>query len=115
MNLHPQLKNPTFYIMILSDALIFVLAIVLAYLFRFEFSLDSNNIQQVKTVITWIVPLKIIIFFSFSIYRGMWRYTSISDFWLLARASLLSTLLIMATLLYINRFIGYSRAVFIVD
>ena len=27
MNLHPQLKNPKFYIVILSDALIFVLAI----------------------------------------------------------------------------------------
>jgi hypothetical protein len=34
MNLHPQLKNPNVYIMILSDALIFVFAIVLAYLFR---------------------------------------------------------------------------------
>ena len=115
MKINPQFKNPTFYIMILSDALMFVFAIVLAYLFRFEFSLDSNYIQQVKTVIIWIVPLKIIVFFALGIYRGMWRYTSISDFWLLARASLLSTLLIMAILLYTNRFFGYSRAVFIVD
>ena len=45
MNLHPQLQNPKFYIMILSDALIFVLAIVLAYLFRFEFALDSNDMR----------------------------------------------------------------------
>lgn len=45
MNLHSQLKSPKFYIVILSDALIFVLAIVLAYLFRFELALESNDMR----------------------------------------------------------------------
>lgn len=115
MKIYPQLKNPKFYIMILSDALIFALAIVLAYLFRFEFSFNHVNIQQVQNLIIWIVPLKFLIFLSSGLYRGMWRYTSIRDFWLLARACLLATLLILAIILYLNRFEGYSRAVFIAD
>jgi FlaA1/EpsC-like NDP-sugar epimerase len=45
----------------------------------------------------------------------MWRYTSIRDFWLLARACLLSTLLILAVILYMGNFQGYSRAIFIID
>ena len=115
MNLHPRLKNPNFYIMILSDTLIFVFAIVLAYLFRFELSFDRINITQIKGLLIWMVPLKLIIFVSAGLYRGMWRYTSVRDFWLLARACLLSTLLIMVIILYVNRFEGYPRAVFIAD
>ena len=115
MKFHPQLKNLKFYLMIFSDGIFFVIALVAAYLFRFEFSFNRINIQQIQNLIIWIVPLKFLIFLSSGLYRGMWRYTSIRDFWLLARACLLATLLIMAIILYLNRFVGYSRAVFIVD
>ena len=115
MNLHFQLKNPKFYLIIFSDAFFFVIALVAAYLFRFELSLDSANIQQIQNLIIWIVPLKLIIFFSSGLYRGMWRYTSVRDFWLLAQACFLATVIIMVIILTINRFEGYSRAVFIVD
>ena len=115
MNWHPQLKNPKFYLIIFSDAFFFIIALVAAYLFRFEFSLASANIKQIQNLIIWVVPLKLIIFLSSGLYRGMWRYTSIRDFWLLARTSLLATLIIISIILYLNRFEGYSRAVFIVD
>ena len=110
-----QLKNRNFYIMILSDAIIFVMAIVLAYLFRFEFVLDSNNTRQILFLILWMIPLKIIVFLAFGIYRGMWRFTSIKDFWLLAQACALSLLLVMVIILFAERFAGYSRAVFVID
>jgi FlaA1/EpsC-like NDP-sugar epimerase len=101
--------------MIFSDGLIFALSIVVSYLLRFEFSLSPFYIQQIKTVLLWIIPLKIIVFIFSGIYRGMWRYTSIRDFWLLARACLLSTLLILAVILYISGFKGYSRSIFFMD
>lgn len=115
MNVHPQLKNPKFYFMILTDAAFFALAIVIAYGFRFEFSLSPERVQQIKSLIIWIVPLKFILFLVSGLYRGMWRYTGIHDFWLLARTTVLSTLLIISVILYMNRFEGYSRAVFILD
>jgi FlaA1/EpsC-like NDP-sugar epimerase len=115
MNLHPQLKNYNFYLMIASDALIFVIALVGAYLFRFELSFGYVHINQIQNLILWIVPLKSFVFFSLGLYRGMWRYTSIRDLWLLTKASLLSSLLILAAILYVSRFEGYSRAVFIAD
>jgi FlaA1/EpsC-like NDP-sugar epimerase len=115
MRFHPQLKNPKFYLMLVSDAIIFVIALVVSYLFRFEFTLSQNSIDQIQTIILWLVPLKIVVFASLGVYRGMWRYTSVRDFWLLAQASLLSTLLIMMSILYSNGFYGFSRSVFVVD
>ena len=110
-----QLRNPKFYLMFLSDVFIFISALIAAYLFRFDFSLSPIYIGQIKTVLLWIVPLKILVFLSSGIYRGMWRYASIRDFWLLARTCLLSTLLILAVILYMSGFQGYSRAIFILD
>jgi FlaA1/EpsC-like NDP-sugar epimerase len=115
MNFYLQFKNPKLYLMILSDAFLFALAIVIAYLLRFELSISHFYFQQAKTVIVWVVPLKLIVFISFGIYRGMWRYTGIRDFWLLAQACFVSTLLILAVILYISGFHGYSRAIFIAD
>jgi hypothetical protein len=40
---------------------------------------------------------------------------SIRDFWLLARACLLSTLLVLALILFMSGFRNYSRAIFILD
>ena len=113
--MHRQLKNPKLYLMILSDALLFAIALTVAYLFRFEFSLDHVDINQIKTILIWLIPLKLIVFFSFGLYRGMWRYTSVRDFWRLAQACFISMLLIMAVILYLYRFHGFSRAVFLMD
>ncbi len=113
--LYQQLKNPKFYFIVFSDAILFVIALVAAYLFRFEFFLDAARIHQIQNLLIWVVPFKLFMFFSFGLYRGMWRYTSTHDFWLLARTSFLATLIIIFVILYLNRFEGYSRAVFITD
>jgi len=101
--------------MILADSAIFVFALSAAYLFRFEFTLRQEEFLQIKTVLLWVVPLKLFVFFGFGLYRGMWRYTSIRDFWSLVQACLVSTLLVMAMLLFVYRFEGYSRAVYLLD
>ncbi len=113
--MHRQLKNLKFYFMIFSDSAIFMFALLAAYLIRFEFVLRQPDILQLRNLILWIVPLKLFTFFVFSLYRGMWRYTSVGDFWKLIRACIVSTLLIMAIILIIYRFEGFSRAVFILD
>ncbi len=110
-----QLSNPKFYFMILSDAAIFTFTLVVAYLIRFEFSLNQADIWQLRELLLWVVPLKSFIFFMLGLYRGMWRFTSVRDFWKLAQACLIAMLLIMAIVLFIYRFAGYSRAIFVID
>jgi FlaA1/EpsC-like NDP-sugar epimerase len=115
MELKTQLKNPRLYFVILCDLLIFIIALIAAYLFRFEFILDAGEMHNIKTLLLWIVPLKLAVFIFFGMYKGMWRYTSLNDLWQLAKACFLSSLLILAVILYVTRFEGYSRAVFIID
>jgi len=113
--MYSQFKNPNFYLMIMTDAILFVVALYLSYFFRFDFIVPSINFNQIGNLLFWIVPLKFTIFFSIGLYRGMWRYTSVRDFWLLAQACFMSMILIMAVILVFNRFEGYSRSVFIAD
>lgn len=114
MKIH--LKTPHFYLMLLGDAILFAGALVLAYLFRFEFSLDAFFAQQLRRIWIPILLVKLCTFFLFGLYKGMWRYTSARDFWRLLQASATSTLLIMAFIFVFYRFEGgYSRAVFLMD
>ena len=110
-----QLKNPRLYLMISGDAALFVLAHLMAYCLRFDFVLPQAEIQRIQIVLPWLVPLKLIFFFGFGLYRGMWRYTSVRDFWHLVQASTVSMLLSMTVLLYLYRFGDFSRAVFLMD
>ncbi|MRR18085.1 MAG: polysaccharide biosynthesis protein [Deltaproteobacteria bacterium] len=113
--MNPQFKNPKFYLMIVSDIILFIVSLFLSYLIRFEFVYAHVNIEQVIDLLLWIVPLKFVIFFAAGLYRGLWRFTGVRDLWLLCGACLLSTLLILVIMLFANRFIGYSRGVFIAD
>ena len=113
--MHRQFKNPKLYLMLFTDLAIFVAALLLAYLFRFEFTLKPEIVLQLGHLLPWIVPLKLIVFSLFGLYRGMWRYTSVRDFWLIAQATVISSLLVTFIMIYLNRFQGYSRAVFIID
>ncbi len=101
--------------MILCDAALFAAAFYVAHLFRFDFDIDPHFFLQFQNTLVWLIPLKVAIFFALGLYHGMWRYTSIRDFGHLFQASALSTLLIMAIILYVYRFQGFSRAVFLMD
>jgi FlaA1/EpsC-like NDP-sugar epimerase len=113
--MNQQLRNKHFYYMVAGDAVLFLLAHVVAYVIRFEFAPNEKEILQCLVVLPWLVPLKIAVFFMFGLYRGMWRYTSVRDFWKLVQACLVSVLMIMAISLSVYRLEGFSRAVYILD
>lgn len=115
MFIKAQLKNPHFYFMILTDMVLFAMALYGSYLIRYEMLPEPVPFWQIFQLLLWIVPLKVLIFFLFGLYQGMWRYTSVRDFWALGRACLVSTILVILILLAAKRFVGYSRAVFVVD
>ena len=110
-----QLKNKNFYIILAADAVIMSLSLLFAYLLRFEFALNDNMAQQVVITLAWMIPLKIAVFFWFRVYRGMWRYIGLSDIWLLLKAASTASLLTVALLIFVFRFEGYPRSVFIID
>ena len=110
-----QLRNPRLYAMALLDMTMFSLAFLGAYLLRFEFELSADSLYQVASILPWLIVVKLGVFFSFGLYRGMWRYSGLHDIWSLGHATLLASLLIISFILILHRFQGFSRAVFFLD
>ena len=101
--------------MLLFDTAIFVLALMVAYLLRFDFRLPQISIDQIFLLLPFLIPLKLTVFFSLRLYRGIWRYFSIEDTWRLVYASLFSTLLTITFIVYVHGFAGFPRSVFVMD
>src|SRR5665811_574452 len=64
---------------VLHDAVAAVLAWNLAYLLRFNFELPTNFAAELQQTLYWVVPLELVIFWRFNLYRGIWRYASTAD------------------------------------
>ncbi|MBY0575296.1 MAG: polysaccharide biosynthesis protein [Gallionellaceae bacterium] len=64
---------------VLHDAAAAALAWCFAYLLRFNFELPANFAAELQQTLFWVVPLQVIIFWRFNLYRGIWRYASTTD------------------------------------
>ena len=110
-----QLKNRNLYLVLATDAFIFIASLTFAYLLRFDFSPDSQYWHLFIVSLCILVPCKMAFFFISGLYQGMWRYTDIRDSWRLFRAVLMAEILAIALLSWYSRFTGYPRAVFVID
>ena len=110
-----QFNNRRFYFILAADLVIFATAFVGAYLLRFDFTLEPFYRGQILRLIPFLLPGKILIFFLFGMYRGMWRYTSLNDLRRLVQASLLTMLFYVPAILYIHGSHGIPRSVFLLD
>ena len=104
-----------FYVILGTDILLLATSLFFAYLIRFDLALPAHMLINVKSTFALVILIKISCFFYFDLYRGMWRYTSISDLINVIKAAGLSTLIVICLLLFSNRFEGFSRAVFVID
>jgi len=110
-----NLKNRHFYFMLAAEAACFALALGASYLLRFDFRLPEAYATQLAAMLIITLPLKLGVFLSLGLYRGMWRYTSLADFRRLGEAVLLSSALLVAVVAFRYGFTGFSRAVLLMD
>jgi FlaA1/EpsC-like NDP-sugar epimerase len=71
--------NPHTLIAILHDILAAAIVWFLAYLLRFNFDIPPLYRQECWHTMLWVVPLQCLVFYGFSLYRGVWRYASVTD------------------------------------
>lgn len=112
--LYHLLQRKNFWIILSIDILLIILAHTCAYLIRFDFEI-TYQISQIISLVPLLILIKIPVFFSLGLYRGMWRFTSIEDLFNIAKATALSSSIIILSVLYLNRFSGFSRSVFLMD
>ncbi|MBU4148814.1 MAG: hypothetical protein KKB52_00515 [Candidatus Omnitrophica bacterium] len=97
------------------DFILICAAYVTAYLLRFEGILVAQNQELIVRSLPIIVIIKYLVFFKFGLYRGIWRYVSIRDLINIFKAVTVASVISAVAVLFMWRFHGFSRTVFIMD
>jgi len=99
------------------EVLLDVVLITLAYwsAYAINFSPSDPAWKLFVRSLPVVIFMKMSVFLFMGIYRGLWRYTSMSDLILFGKAVALSTVASVLVLLFAFRFAGFSRTVFVVD
>ena len=100
---------------VLVDFVLICASYVIAHSLRFEANITPDLENLILQSLPWIIVVKMLCFFLCGLYRGVWRYASVTDLVNIFRAVTLGSVFSALTLLYLWRFQGYSRAVFIID
>ncbi len=116
MNYFTRFKEKNFLLLLLSDILIIIISFYSSILFRFDFqiSYEINSLLNYQNL-ALIIILKIFCFRLFSLYRGMWRYTSVWDMINIIKANTLSSALMVIIIYNTIGFQIISRSIFIID
>ena len=61
------------------DAIAAAVAWYLAYWLRFNFDIPDSYTHSWVVSLAFVVPLQTAVFWHFGLYRGMWRFASLSD------------------------------------
>ena len=116
MNYIKNLMNRNLLLMIFGDLIIVLSALYLSILFRYDFviPIEFNKLLNFQNL-GLIVITKIFCFRLFSLYRGMWRYTSIWDMFNILKANILATICLIFLVSYFRGFENISRSLFLID
>ena len=71
--------NPRTLAAFLHDLVAAALAWILAFLLRFNFDIPHEFAVSAVQSLCWVLPLFGVLFFAFGLYRGLWRFASLSD------------------------------------
>lgn len=107
-------SRKNFWIVLFVDIALLIGSHILAYAVRFDFSI-SDQLGRIAALLPFLLLVKIPVFYLFGLYRGMWRYTSLVDLLNAFKAICVSSGFIIMSMLYLNRFEGFSRSVFFLD
>ncbi|HKP70637.1 MAG TPA: hypothetical protein VJV05_15225 [Pyrinomonadaceae bacterium] len=97
------------------DAFLITFAYYCAYALQFgPFENTTNWDLFIKTA-PLLVVLKLFAFLAAGVYRGLWRYTSVSDLITFSKGVIGGSVLSVVAILLLYRFQNFSRAVFVLD
>lgn len=109
------LMNPRTFLALLHDVVVAFIAWVVAYLLRFNFAIPPEHVQNMLQSVIWVVALQITIFIFLGLYRGVWRFASVSDLKRIFLAIGSAAIIIAAVLFMIKIDIIIPRSVLILD
>jgi UDP-GlcNAc:undecaprenyl-phosphate/decaprenyl-phosphate GlcNAc-1-phosphate transferase len=126
LKVYPDGKAPTGVALLLADftyrrqvvtvavdTVLVVVAYYTAYLLRFEGGFPAEQAVFARSM-PIVLLAQVLAFLALGTHRGIWRYTGLWDLIRLAQACAAGTVLSVLGILFLYRFEGYSRAVFVI-
>jgi FlaA1/EpsC-like NDP-sugar epimerase len=93
------LLNPRAILAVLHDVSAAAAAWWVAYLLRFNLSIEQFYLESLLVTLPWVVAVQAVVFLAFGLYRGMWRYASLPD---IRRITFAAVVAVMAAALLIK-------------
>jgi UDP-GlcNAc:undecaprenyl-phosphate GlcNAc-1-phosphate transferase len=100
---------------VLLDVVLILLAYWGAYAIEFGALSGSTAWKLFLRTLPVLVFVKMATFLVMGVYRGLWRYTSLDDLIVFAKAVVVSSVMSVLAVLFAFRFEGFSRTVFVID
>ena len=97
------------------DAIIVSTAFVISFFLRFDFLIPISTWNEIFRYLPIVIFSKLFSFFILGLYKGMWRYTSLSDLINIVKASSLGSLLSLSILALSYGLSGFPRSVIFID
>jgi UDP-GlcNAc:undecaprenyl-phosphate GlcNAc-1-phosphate transferase len=100
---------------VLVDVVLICLAYVTSFVIRFDGGIPPDHYRVLVQSLQVILPLKLLVFASFGLYSGIWRYVGMRDLIAIIKAVSLSSVLAIAAMTMLFRFELLPRSAFVID
>ncbi|MFZ3087194.1 MAG: nucleoside-diphosphate sugar epimerase/dehydratase [Methylotenera sp.] len=100
---------------LLHDIAAAILAWGFSYLLRFNFSIPNEFTYSIFITSLWVALLQGFVFIGFGLYRGVWRFASVSDLKRILYAVTSAAVLVAALLFMLSSEVTVPRSVLILD
>ncbi len=78
-------------LIILTNLCLVSFSYYVSFLLRFDSNLPNDYFKIFLKTLPLLIIVKIVVFYYFGLFRGLWRYVSIYDLWQIIKANLLAT------------------------
>ena len=94
--------------------------IIVSYLgsfyLRFEFTFPKEYfVSVIPKTLPLLILIKLLFFYFFGLYSGLWRYVSIGDLWKIFLANAVSSVTFFSAVVFYHGLFGFPRSVIIID
>ncbi|MBC8344738.1 MAG: polysaccharide biosynthesis protein [Candidatus Marinimicrobia bacterium] len=97
------------------DILVICASLYLSYALRFDFVIPAQYFNDIQYVLIILLFSKISTFLFFNLYKGMWRFTSISDLINVVKSSSVASLFSLAVIVLVLHQNAAPRSVLLID
>ena len=102
-------------IVFLCDSLLISLALCLAFLLRFDFTIPPPQLELFWECLLVVMIVKPLVFVVTGFYNSLWRYASLQDAVEILKGVTLSSILAVSAVFFLRQFTPIPRSIFVLD